>query len=1437
MDGKAEFDAAVQYLNGELDRLKHRDWKQSHLNLENLQPEDAWSFLNELLQNAVDFNANNIRIKYENDKLIFQHDADVKRHPLDRDSIKGLCGIGESTKGLQSVGFMGIGFKFFIRFFSKVTICDGHVQFCMSFNPNDKDPTDHYKSLYRPTWVKSRNDISQGYSTAFIFEEPFERTSGQLQEAFDDIDTKRFTTLAHEGLKSISIQERVFSCDVNQNKAVKITCEDEEWNYLILKREIEMSEEATDALRAKRLPPKQSGNNRAKRSVRLIAEFQRNKDTTKLVLKPEKRGRLYCLVPLGDNLSFPFKIGLDADWFMPSDRKSVNNDARAQLWHHELVSRTLPSLLSEYLSTLDNSGEDRKKCTDIFPKLGPYKSDYQYSPAFQFLGDSDFLGILKVELEKCKFVLCADGNTRKPTEVRRIPVLPVAGSRRPDFDEPMSEKTASHIINKCFTKPIMEPSAIAQDAVTYLEKELQLFEFPVPSEIVVDEIRSLWDKENPSEYHHVLDVLSEMVPKDEQGLEVVPLSNDKWGPLYGPKLVFEHVPKGRGVEQPLFDLLKNKMPEIEDCQEVHESLFGKKKNKKKKYSSKKPDVSGNTWKDKKMPDGSSLFDRALKISKPIKKLGPLSKLAEVKAIFRFAMRAEKPRLITHLHTKKGIKPAEECIISPPFADGNIAEIAPDLAISDDLNELMKKLPGKMSAKREMMMKTGAMHLVPKKWDDELDDASEVTKFLGTKVGIDGVHVSTWAGDFSGSGIQRGWTIHEFRWPIKFDRLEMITLSQYLSEPNKDLKESLTAAKKQRWGTYFNNGNHRVKGLKDANWFTELRDSVWVKCSDDRYRKPSNSPPLGSGNPCAVMDLDTLEFYSDLGIKFDSEMDDLNPEECFKTWTTKPVLRNKLFLKKLDELDKLDAEKLDILSQILWPSHGENYSQTPLSNFVHKPQSDLGGFIGDADKIGEHEMEVFESIGMQFPSTITPNLAADFIRKISTEDNPREIFEKHEGSLQAAWKIILEGDFDITNIPVLDSEFNWHELSQYEAYYVQLVHDENRQIDIGAPLLLHLQFHPSVVCMRELYDSTYPIALLDNELELSNEGETNQSAINLSRIAFSMDLDYLFYHLRSNEECKFELDSVQVDYLIKDENGIVKLYFSDKNSSWKEEFSQLLINQKPVRFHRFGAHIRKAMETCDNGSFEQTYRQLCKQANLQFITFDEGEVRYGAIGDIKEPEAPITRPKVSVPASVKIAEEKTRDEIEREQNKATKKKSESEKNDGKTDQSGSVITEEQIPENGVSKRSNRISNSQFTADDVGDQAEKHVADNLKRNGWKVTMMKKNNPGYDISATKDEVERRIEVKGTERNWGRIQITHQQGMHFFKTVDEDKGEGKIEYWLCVVEYVLTEDLKDYNTEVYPKHPEGVTIHPINLSKAKPKHAFTKTSWTNRIKPDRDW
>ena len=203
------------------------------------------------------------------------------------------------------------------------------------------------------------------------------------------------------------------------------------------------------------------------------------------------KGRLYCLVPLSKDLLFPFKIGIDADWFMPSDRKSVNNDNKAQLWHTELMDSTLPSLISEYLTTLGSmKGKERLECTNIFP------DNEKYPLAFQFLGENKFQKTLKDELAKCKFVMCADGEVRMPTEVRRVPVAPGKVER------PISQQIYSDLINKCFKLPIMDPDSIHKNATNYLANKLELFEFPDSSEIIVEEVRKLWDPKAPSHYRH-----------------------------------------------------------------------------------------------------------------------------------------------------------------------------------------------------------------------------------------------------------------------------------------------------------------------------------------------------------------------------------------------------------------------------------------------------------------------------------------------------------------------------------------------------------------------------------------------------------------------------------------------------------------------------------------------------------------------------------------------------------------------------------------------------------------------------------------------------------------------------------------------------------------------------------------------------------------------
>ena len=87
-----------------------------------------------------------------------------------------------------------------------------------------------------------------------------------------------------------------------------------------------------------------------------------------------------------------------------------------------------------------------------------------------------------------------------------------------------------------------------------------------------------------------------------------------------------------------------------------------------------------------------------------------------------------------------------------------------------------------------------------------------------------------------------------------------------------------------------------------------------------------------------------------------------------------------------------------------------------------------------------------------------------------------------------------------------------------------------------------------------------------------------------------------------------------------------------------------------------------------------------------------------------------------------------------------------------------------------------------------------------------------------------------EGVRRDWTSVQMSHQQGLHFFKTVVEDGGLGELEYWLCIVENILNEDQSDISQE----QPD---LWSINLSREKPKHVFNSGQWRKRKRPDKDF
>ena len=133
----------------------------------------------ELLQNALDADAKEVRYYFdsEDNEMIFEHDGD---NPLNAAAVKGLCSWGRSTKGLDSVGFMGIGFKSFLVYFNSVDVTGFGWSFTIS--PGRTGPLVNYSETLRPKWDDSLRPPSNGFTTRFHFYNAVDQDSSAIDE-------------------------------------------------------------------------------------------------------------------------------------------------------------------------------------------------------------------------------------------------------------------------------------------------------------------------------------------------------------------------------------------------------------------------------------------------------------------------------------------------------------------------------------------------------------------------------------------------------------------------------------------------------------------------------------------------------------------------------------------------------------------------------------------------------------------------------------------------------------------------------------------------------------------------------------------------------------------------------------------------------------------------------------------------------------------------------------------------------------------------------------------------------------------------------------------------------------------------------------------------------------------------------------------------------
>jgi hypothetical protein len=1141
--------------------------------------------------------------------------------------------------------------------------------------------------------------------------------------------------------------------------------DEDEYHHLIIEKERNLSENAIKQLRARRnllLDEEAKKTTELKRKVRLLKEVDYTtdeQDSSVLIPKPMNKGKMFCLVRLGDNFPFPFKIGIDTDWILKgTTRERLETQDMAGDWHRELLEM-VPELIRDYLDSMptQTNPENRKRWLDVFPDPNSREPHL----GLEFLETDDFKELMKKSLSDCKFVLCADGETRTPTEVSDMP------KKKPG----MTDSGYAKFIRDCFDCPILETESLEPSTLRYL-KWLGFLTFPKEEDINALSIQGLWEPNSNSStknYKHILDILYEITPKDDDdggqltgvalGLKVVPTSrDDEWGRLVDPELAFIAIPKGGNtLEAPLRTLLVGKHPEFKEAKELHQSL---------RVPIKKNEP-GYTWK-------LNAKKTAIDVIEKLKNLKVPNDEDHVLAKYRYALRGKLPFLVTHLHTVGGCKPVGECLIGPPLGHELMEQIAPDQILS-------KRMVSVPRYTRDRLLKflesAGAVSLVPTRITNEVP-ITEATKFAGSKP-----PTSSRAGSTKNDGLQRGYTTNDWEWPLKLSEIkDQNALSDYLGMPDDRLKRTIESAGRRRNLTYFFITKKTHTTTITAAWITDLKELAWVRCVDGNLRKPiDTSFAHGSQQRDEHADLgeEVIEFYTQCGIAFGEDIPK-GLDERLEFWRTTPAGRNqKKFSETLSELanpDNFFADSMDIpeeLGAVLWWTKSGG---SPLRRFIRNPSSDLGGFVGHWGSIPGDICELLENVGMEPPDSITNEIAREFIEHIR-ETYDTDIDETTLDNLREANSVILGKDnSDFGNCSFITYDGSWIKASD-DSCLIQLTHDENRFEELRGRLLHPRQLPSRKEDLRNLYEPGQQFSLLDNDMELSTIfSAENETEINIRRLMDSLGLDFTVRYAQEHQlSVSFEGEELTTPYLVKDDEGEIKIYLSTDKTQWEFEIASFIVAQSETTSSSdFIEAVRKSLHfSSDN--FEIFYNKLSK---FGLEMFGPRAVKHGEA----EPEEPGDKDEGPTPLSpVEITETSPvfNDEEGKESGKST-----------------STRKPKKPKKPKKAKPNLRPVSGRKGRPKTDDDTVKMVTEYLRSEGWKplddgaLLRMKNSQMGFDIQAVKGNVILRIEAKGREAIWGKsnVWISRKQMQHAFKfhgTKHEAQGvEYVAEYRLAVIE-----------------------------------------------------
>jgi hypothetical protein len=313
---------------------------------------EPWIYVFELIQNALDTGATQIEINTGDDELTFSHDG----RPLEDRNVRALSKLGMSTKGINSVGFMGVGFKSVFHRFCKVGISDKiwKVGFHLTVEIGSKgDRHPNWVKTVMPDWWPELANPKETFTTTFYLSElrdPNRPLTDDLNRLFDSKEPITLAVLAIRGLRSLCINGENCLLDYNHDQQLVTLYRDDDlqkcWSWCTLVHEYQPSEDAIRSLLEFRKQRVKEDEDHELAQPRQIVGFVPLDEDHEPI--PPRRGRVYAALPTDETICMGMHI--QGDWFVDVTRQGLMK-VEGDYWQMELL-RQVPKLLAKYLRWL-----------------------------------------------------------------------------------------------------------------------------------------------------------------------------------------------------------------------------------------------------------------------------------------------------------------------------------------------------------------------------------------------------------------------------------------------------------------------------------------------------------------------------------------------------------------------------------------------------------------------------------------------------------------------------------------------------------------------------------------------------------------------------------------------------------------------------------------------------------------------------------------------------------------------------------------------------------------------------------------------------------------------------------------------------------------------------------------------------------------------------